>query len=360
MSQVVDGFAKIKRLELGRKINALRVKRHDLQQLFWECTLRCNLHCRHCGSGCMADDGRGEMPLQDFLPVLDDIKRTTKTPVLVITTGGEPLLRKDICECGKEITRRGFYWGVVTNGMLMTETMFRELAEAGLKSISISLDGLREEHNWMRSHPQSFYKALHAIHLLATTPHSMTWDVITCVNKRNLAELEDMKELLIAQGVKRWKIFSVFPMGRATEHEEMELEGTEFRRLLDFIVTVRHEGTIKVSYGCENFLGPYEYEVRDGQYFCGAGINVASIRFDGSISGCLSIRSEYTEGNIYTDTFSEVWQKRFERYRHLEWKKTGICTDCEAWRWCEGNGMHLRDNDGHLHMCYYKKLYHNK
>lgn len=360
MSQVADGIAKIQRLEFGRKINALRVQRHDLQQLFWECTLRCNLCCKHCGSDCMADDGRREMPLQDFLPVLDDIKSTTKSPVLVITTGGEPLLRKDICECGRAITERGFYWGMVTNGMLLTETMLRQLVEAGLKSISISLDGLREEHNWMRNHPLSFDKALHAIHLLATELHSMTWDVITCINKRNLTELEAMKELLISQGVRRWKIFSIFPMGRATEHEEMELDSFEFRRLLDFVVATRQEGTIKVSYGCENFLGPYEYEVRDGQFFCGAGVNVASIRYDGSISGCLSIRSEYTEGNIYSETFSEVWEHRFNNYRHPEWKKTGICTDCEAWRWCEGNGMHLRDDEGQLQMCYYQKLYHNK
>lgn len=353
----MNGLERIKMLEKGRIINSIRTKRHDLQQLFWECTLRCNLKCKHCGSDCLQNDIRGEMPLQDFLPVLQDVKRNVSTPVLVITTGGEPLLRKDIMECGKAITDSGFYWGMVTNGMLMTEVMLRKLIDSGLKSISVSLDGLRDEHNWMRDNSLSFDRAVNAIRLLATTSHTITWDVITCINKRNLSQIEALKQFLISIGVKRWKIFSVFPMGRAIDYPEMELDKEEFIHLMDFIAAARKENSIKVSYGCENFLGRYEYEVRDGQYFCGAGINVASVLHDGSISGCLSIRSDYTQGNIYKDSFMDVWKNRFEKYRDSLWKKTGECTECEAWRWCLGNGIHLRDNSGKLQQCYYQKLY---
>lgn len=74
---------------------------------------------------------------------------------------------------------------------------------------------------------------------------------------------------------------------------------------------VRKKNDIKLSYSCEGFLGSYEYEVRDYQYFCQAGINIASILNDGSISGCLSIRSNYNQGNIYTDNFINVWNNRF-------------------------------------------------
>lgn len=353
-----NGIEKIVKLEEGRKMNAIRVKRHDLQQLFWECTLRCNLQCKHCGSDCLRDDVRGEMPLQDFLSVLDEIKSRTDMPVLVITTGGEPLLRKDISNCGKAIKSRGFYWGLVTNGMLLTESMLQELMDAGLDSISISLDGLYEEHNWVRGNSHSFDKAVNAIRLLASVSRTITWDVITCVNKRNLLTIDGFKQFLISLGVKQWKIFTVFPMGRAIEFSEMELDKDEYRCLMDFIVVARKENDIAVSYGCENFLGSYEYEVRDGQYFCGAGVNIASIRYDGSISGCLSIRSNYSQGNIYTDSFMDVWEHKFAQYRNLFWKKTGECKDCEVWRWCQGNGMHLRDNYGNMQQCYYKKMYH--
>lgn len=103
------GIKKIILLEKGKAINAERVKRHYLQQLFWECTLKCNLRCRHCGSDCKAEDSRKDMPLNDLIRVLDEIKTQIDYPLLIITTGGEPLMRKDIFECGIEIKKRGFF-----------------------------------------------------------------------------------------------------------------------------------------------------------------------------------------------------------------------------------------------------------
>lgn len=352
------GVGKIVALERGRAINALRVKGHHLQQLFWECTLKCNLKCRHCGSDCMSDDRRSEMPLQDFVPVLEEIKQKIEHPLLIITTGGEPLLRKDIFECGKEIKKRGFYWGMVSNGTFLKKEILEELLMVGLDSLSISLDGLREEHNWMRQSKHSYDEAIKAIDLIANTPSGLTWDVITCVNKKNISQLEEIRQLLISHHVKQWKIFTVFPMGRALENPELELNREKFIKLMDYVAEARKDGSIKVSYGCEGFLGPYEYEVRELQYFCAAGVNVASILHDGSISGCLSIRYNHKQGNIYKDSFWDVWNNRFQQYRDRSWMKTGPCENCEAWRWCEGNGMHLRDNNGRLMACNYQKMYH--
>ena len=295
------------------------------------------------------------MPLKDFIPVLDEIRQQIDNPLLVITTGGEPLLRKDILECGKEIKERGFYWGMVTNGTFLDKNTFKKLMDVGLDSLSISLDGLRDEHNWMRQCSSSYDDAICAIDTIAQKHSNLTWDVITCINRRNLPHLDEMRKLLIEHHVKKWKIFTVFPMGRALGDSELELNKREFIMLLDFIVDARKDNSIQVSYGCESFLGPYEYEVRDQQYFCGAGINVASILHDGSISGCLSIRHDYKQGNIYRDSFMDIWKNYFQLYRDHSWMKTGVCADCEAWRWCEGNGMHLRNDNGELLLCNYNK-----
>lgn len=54
-------------LEIARSLYQQKVKEHPLRQLFWECTLRCNLHCRHCGSDCKVKAGQQDMPLADFL-----------------------------------------------------------------------------------------------------------------------------------------------------------------------------------------------------------------------------------------------------------------------------------------------------
>ena len=49
-------------LEMARRENLRLQREHPLEQLFWECTLRCNLSCRHCGSDCAKDLTATEMP----------------------------------------------------------------------------------------------------------------------------------------------------------------------------------------------------------------------------------------------------------------------------------------------------------
>ncbi|MBQ3832058.1 MAG: SPASM domain-containing protein, partial [Bacteroidales bacterium] len=99
-----------------------------------------------------------------------------------------------------------------------------------------------------------------------------------------------------------------------------------------------------------------EGEVRRKYFNCSSGVNVASIRADGAISGCLSIRSDYNQGNIYTDSFWDVWENRFEKFRKRKWMRTGDCKSCKVWRYCQGNGMHLRDENGELMMCQYQMI----
>jgi radical SAM enzyme (rSAM/lipoprotein system) len=293
-----------------------------------------------------------DMPLEDFLSVLDDVRSVMEAEnILVVTTGGEPLVRKDICVCGKAIREKGFHWGMVSNGLLLDESMCNQLLDAGLETIAISLDGFENEHNWLRGHRDSFVKAERAIATLVNKP--VVWDVITCVNRKNIERLDEFKRHLVDIGVRRWRIFTIAPMGRAVANDDLQLSVEQFRSLMDFIVKVREEGDIRLSYSCEGFLGDYEWKVRDYPFFCQAGVNVASVLADGSISGCLSIRSQYHQGNIYRDKFTDVWNQRFELYRNREWMKTGQCKSCDMWNYCNGNGMHLRDNDGQLLMCHF-------
>ena len=346
-------FEKSVQLVYASQIYKKRTENHELRHLFWECTLRCNLRCLHCGSDCRTISEAQDMPLEDFIAVLDDI-RSVMDPkrILIITTGGEPLVRKDIIECGKAIRERGFNWGMVSNGLLLNEQMCSRLLEAGLQTIGISLDGFEEDHNWMRGNKNSFAMTERAIKCLVGK--KISWDIITCVNQRNIGYLDDFKRYLIDLGVRKWRIFTIVPMGRAANLPELQLSDEQFREVMDYIVKVRNEKLISLSYGCEGFLGDYEWKVRDYPYFCQAGINVASILADGSISGCLSIRSQYHQGNIYKDRFTDVWENKFLPYRQREWMHTGLCSDCDMWDLCQGNGMHLRDDDGKLLLCHYR------
>ncbi|MDR1610572.1 MAG: TIGR04133 family radical SAM/SPASM protein, partial [Candidatus Symbiothrix sp.] len=290
-------------LELFRRMRKNNVQLHELNTLFWECTLRCNMTCRHCGSDCRAVAGQADMPATDFLKIIDRITPyVNPNKTMIIFTGGEALVRNDIEDCGLELYRRGFPWGLVSNGMSLTRERLDSLLAAGLHSITISLDGFEEAHNWLRRHPQSYANALNAIRML-TEEKEIVWDVVTCVNRKNINELPAFKEFLTDTGVKDWRIFTIFPVGRAAGFPELQLSNEDFTSVLDFIRTTRKEGRIHLSYGCEGFLGNYEMEVRDHFYECYAGVNVASVLADGSISACPSIRANFHQGNIYRDDF---------------------------------------------------------
>ena len=91
-------------LKLFKKLHKIHQKEHTLNTLFWECTLRCNLQCRHCGSDCRTDVSEADMPLADFLKVLDEEVTPNVDPakVLIIFSGGEVLVRHDLEEAPHE------------------------------------------------------------------------------------------------------------------------------------------------------------------------------------------------------------------------------------------------------------------
>lgn len=342
--------------ELQRQLIKDQAEKHPLRQLFWECTLRCNMKCRHCGSDCKTSALHPDMPFEDFEKVLRRIKETYDShKVMIVVTGGEPLMRKDIEKCCRAIYDLEFPWGIVSNGLLMTPQKIEGLLRAGMHSATISLDGFQEEHEWMRGIQGSFKNATEAIRILANEP-SIKFDVVTCVNNKNYESLREFKEYLISLGLKNWRLFTVFPVGRAAQDPDLQLSNERFKGVMDFIKETRKEGRISVSYGCEGFLGEYEGKVRDHMFTCQAGMSISSVMIDGSISACASIRSKLAQGNIYKDDFIDVWENRYQPYRDRSWMKTGECADCKYFRYCQGNGMHLRDDNGELILCHLKRL----
>lgn len=350
-------------LELQRSLRHNDARLHPLRTLFWECTLRCNMSCRHCGSDCKVQPDVPDMPAGDFLRVIDSLTpHVDPHKVFIIFTGGEALLRPDLEQVGLELYRREYPWGLVTNGFLLDAKRLESLLASGMHSITVSLDGFEEEHNWIRRHPQSFEKATEAIRLLAQQKE-LLWDVVTCVNPRNYPRLAELRDYLVSLGVPAWRLFSIFPMGRAAGNPDLQFTDEQFRGLLDFISDCRTSNlqpptsNLEVSYACEGFLGPYEQRVRDHFFHCRSGVEVASIRCDGAISGCTSVRSHMDQGNIYRgDDLWDVWTNKFRIMRDRSWARKEQCADCRVWRYCEGSGLHLYDDQGHLLTCHYNRI----
>jgi len=321
-----------------RKFRDSETQLHELNYLFWECTTRCNLNCLHCGSDCSKDSFHPDMPLEDFLSVLDTVKSPPKN-FTVVLTGGEPLLRKDTELCGREIRKRGMKWSMVSNGHLYDIQTHISLLNAGLGALTISLDGLEATHNWLRNNKSSFSRVDRAISL-AVSSSRLNFDIVTCVNMHNVDELPQIRDYLIERNVKAWRLFTIAPIGRAKSNPELFLSDYQFKKLMDFISESRKESRIDIKFSCEGFVGSYELLVRDSYFFCRAGINIGSILIDGSISACPNIDRSFIQGNIYNDNFYNIWQTKFESFRDRRWTKKGKCLNCIDYKDCQGNGMH--------------------
>ena len=318
-------------------------KSPQLHSLFIEMTGICNEHCRHCGSNC--GDFQEENPLskEEIMGFLDQIKEDFDLSKLrLCITGGEPLLRKDFFEIMNYANNLGFQWGMTSNGTLIDAEVAEKLHLAGMRTISVSLDGLKEYHEWFRQSPGSYERTVKGIRALVENGGFSHVQITTVITHKNIGDLKAMYKEFSKIGVRSWRVINIEPIGRAKDQPELILSPKEYKRLFDFISEYRFKGPMEVSYGCSHYLGTqYEREVRKWYFLCNAGVYVGSVLYNGDITACLDIerRPELVQGNIRKDRFSKVWKEKFEIYR-TDWRKTGPCGDCEHYRFCAGDAYH--------------------
>jgi radical SAM protein with 4Fe4S-binding SPASM domain len=317
---------------------------HKLRYLFWETSRACNLRCRHCGSDCgpAAGDELTTAEIKGvFKSVAEDFDART---VMVAVTGGEPLLRKDLFDVMGYASGLGFQWGMVTNGMLVDREKVDQCVAAGMKTVTVSVDGMAGTHDFIRNFQGSFERAVGALTIFKTSGKLSVVQATTCVSDYNLQELEALYDLFTRLKIDEWRLLTVNPIGRAKDDPRFRLRPDQLKHLLDFIVTKRRQKGLRVTFEEEGFLGPdYEGEVRDGLYFCPAGISIGSVLADGSIGACPNLPRDFVQGNVRTARFRDIWEHEYRNMRDPDWKRVGDCADCQWWPFCQGNSLHLWD-----------------
>jgi radical SAM protein with 4Fe4S-binding SPASM domain len=320
---------------------------HDLRMLVFEVTQRCNLTCRHCGSDCTSASGVPDLPRDKVLEVLSEVAEAYDPKrITVMIGGGEPLLYEGLWELGRQIRKLGFPWGMVTNGSLWTEATLEQARRAGARSISVSLDGPKDAHEWLRGKDGDFDTVLATVKRLIAAEWLNVMDVITVVHPRNVDRLEETWEIMRDIGAPGWRLIPISPIGRAKTNRSLLLDTAQFQRLLTTIMELRQRSELPVYLSESNYMGAeLDLRVRDHHYFCRAGISFGGVMVDGAILACASIDRRFRQGNVFEDSFVDVWENRFELFRDRRWMKTERCSGCDEWRHCQGNSFHNWDLD---------------
>ena len=335
-------------IDKKRDLGIVSLLRHDLisvptlRHLFLELTLRCNEHCLHCGSSC-SDISSSELTLLQYQKFLDEIKSDFDiNQIMLCITGGEPLLRKDFFQIMSYAYKSGFNWGMTSNGTLIDKNIAKELKRVGMRTISISLDGIADAHDELRQTPKAWERAIRGIECLREVGGFDNIQITTVVTHKNIVKLDEVYDVVRNLHVDSWMIINIEPIGRALLNPELLLTSEDYRYLFSYISEQR-KNSKSVSYGCSHFLGmEYEKDVRDWYFMCGAGITVASVMANGDITACLDIEKspEFIQGNILKDHFKNIWDTKFQIFRKNLSDMCESCRSCLYVQYCHGDSFH--------------------
>ena len=348
----------VKRDHLNRLVDYTRTlyAKPELRKLFFELTLQCNAHCFHCGSSCTFERG-DELALAEWRRIIDEVYEDFGTKrIQLCITGGEPLLNRDFFDIMGYAHERGFRWGMTSNATLITPAVAERLAEVGMGTISVSIDGLPETHDELRGLPGGYERAMAGVQNLIDIGAFQAVQVTTVINHGNIDQLDALFDIMDGIDIDSWRVINLEPIGRALLRPDLMLTPEDYRRLLDFIREKRRLG-YPLEYGCAHYLGlDYEAEVREWYWLCNAGVYTASIMANGDIGACLDIerRPETIQGNIRRDRLKDVWERRFEFFRRDLSDGCAACRACEHVRFCRGGAHHSWDYDNDRPMICFK------
>lgn len=354
---------KLGELSLIKKYKEQEMINHRLVDLFWECTLTCNAKCKHCGSSAEKRKYDGELTTEEIKKAFKQIANDMDaSKILINVTGGEPLVRKDLCEVMEYATNElGFHWGMTTNGILLTEENIEKLKKANMETISISIDGLEETHNKFRGVSGSYNTIINNIKKLKQADFVKHIQVTTVFHKENINQLDELYNVMLSLNLDSWRLVSMDPIGRAKENDDLLLNGKEIKKLLDFIKEKNKEKKLELTYGCPGFLGlDYEKEVRKSYFYCRTGISVASILYNGDLFVCPNVPriKHLIQGNIRTDNFKDVWNNKYKEFRTKDRTKCSKCEKCKYWDYCLGGAYHTWNfNSNEQNKCTYNMIY---
>ncbi len=322
----------------------IRVKKYQRKTYaVWEITLKCNLACSHCGSraGAKREDELSTTEALDLVKQMADLGIKEVTLI-----GGEAYLRPDWLMIASEIKRFGMKATMTTGGYGISAGTAKRMAQAGIDTVSVSIDGLAKEHDAMRGKQGSWEQCFKTLaHLKAA---GITCGVNTQINRNSAHDLPMLYQKLVEAGVSAWQIQLTVPMGNAVEHNEMLLQPIELLDLYPLIYFLSLQGrkdNLTIQPGNNiGYYGPYERVLRGANQLesewafyqgCTAGQNVLGIEANGAIKGCPSLPSDaYTGGNIRERTLVDIYENAPEiRFNDID---EALDTTKHLWGHCKG------------------------
>lgn len=336
--------------------NLLQFSKDKKPVVVWNVGRRCNLRCVHCYAQSRDLDDEGELTHAEGLALIDDLAGFG-VPVILFS-GGEPLLRKDILELIERARCRGVRAVLSTNGTLITPEVAARLKVVDVSYVGVSLDGLRDTHDRFRGVPGAFDMALNGIRTCRGV--GLKVGLRFTISQRNVQDIGSIFDLIAAEGIPRVCFYHLVYTGRADMLVAEDLSREQSRATMDLIMDrtrALHAAGNKVEVlTVDNHCdGPYVYLRLKRENDRRAEQVLELLQMNGGNStgqgvGCVSWEGtvypdpfwrHHALGNIRNTPFSRIWADGNSGWlTRLRQRKAHLKGRCAVCRWldvCNGN-----------------------
>lgn len=301
--------------------------------IIWEITHACNLGCLHCLSAC-GKKAPGELSTEEAKALIDELAHAR---VFSITMGGgEPLVRKDVFELIESATEKNMSVRLSTNGYAVTHETLRRLADLNVFSVQVSVDGMRDTHEFLRNRKGAFDRAINALKLFGDAGYH-TFMTVTA-SSLNLDEVPSLVDVAVDLGVSTFKVAPYVPLGRAVQNESrLRISHADIKKLAASMREKEQLAGDRIYLQIDG-LFPWLFDPepphasRSGTCGpgCSAGVSQVVVSYDGTVYPCPYMRDE-SAGNVRQATLRDIWMNEefFGPLRLFDHNKVGgKCRDC--------------------------------
>lgn len=337
-----------------REPGLLQFTTSDRPLVVWNMTGQCNLRCLHCyneSGQALAD----QLTTAEAEAFIDDLAELG-APVLLFS-GGEPLLRDDLFHLGAYAASRGLRPVLSSNGTLITAEVARSLARSGFQYVGVSVDGLAETHDRMRSRAGAAGAAWEG--LRQAREAGLRVGVRFTVTRDNLDDLPNVLARAAAEKVHRFCLYHLVYSGRATALASRDLSAAERRRMIEWLADETEElgrrgAEIEILTTDNHADGVFLYRriaehdpARAEEVLallamhggCSAGRKFANVDARGEVHAC-QFWGHDSLGNVRERPFSRIWQDPshalLRSLKQMQSHLTGRCGECSYRAYCGG------------------------
>ena len=299
----------------------------------WNLTKKCNLRCPHC----YMEAGRPaerELTTDECLALIDEMK-ALGTEMLILT-GGEPLLRKDIYDIARYASEQGLWVVMGTNGVLVTDAVAEKMIECGVKGVGISIDSLDpEKHNQFRGGPDAWKYSVRALEVCRR--HGLHVLVQTTVMDMNRDEIPQMIAFAKEKGAWSFNLYFLVQTGRGQQMNDLSPQQTE-AMLTELVDRQDDHRPMLVRAKCAPQFKQIAYAKGEGGLEsggCMAGTQYCRITPSGDVTPCPYMT--VIAGNVLEQPFRAIWKTSpvLQQLRDPDQLK-GKCGRCEFRELCGG------------------------